>query len=504
MVQLKALEAAINQIETIHAHELTFTVDGQAITLRPLRSNEETDVQRYAQVAWEGMGEEGDTAAYQDFMDRVRLATLGFSIVRLGDMDLHGVDWVETGEIDENGNEISVPKWEAVRDLIRDQWAKAVSLQVFAKFGELLERVEIQASKLVKFDPTDLEEEIDRVEKRLADLKLKRNERKKNPTETPAQKAQKAVLRVDHQNQAARNRIRSNAGGNAAAGEASPERELPDEELQGVPQAVSQRLPQPAGQPGRPPQVAAREPSQSPPQPRHEPPQPQGRQSAIPQEAAPPDRYTLPDLSEEPPRQAPFEDSVDEQGFALPHEGDSFFDPSDPDAAMAAEAKRQAQLHAHHMRSQREKKMAQQRAEAMGMPSREDAARQVQQRQRDAGRPSAVSLDPRTSGLREAANLQDQVFDTGAGRQQTARPQRTQPQQAQPTHPQPAGRPGAPATTLHGKPVYKMPTQVLDRPARQRHAEAVERQHGDAPPGPVQINPAAGGRQDKFRAPGSQ
>lgn len=498
MVMLKALEAAINQVETIYDHEFTFTVDGQTITLRPLRSHEETEVQRYAQVAWEGMGEDGDTAAYQEFMDRVRLSTLGFSIIRIGEMDLHGVEWIETGDVDDNGNEIAVPKWEAVRDIIREQWSKPLALQVFAKFGELLERVEITASRLVKFDPSDLDEEITRVEKRLTDLKKARADREKeSPTLSPVEKTQKAVADVDQQNRRIRSSLRDEESARSRADAAVEQmaQEIPDEEAPPPP-------PRQAAAPQRP--APPRAPAQAPQAPREPAPAAQGRQSAIPQEAAPPERHTLPDPSDEPPKQTP-QESVDEQGFALPHEGDSFFDPSDPDAAMAAEAKRQAQLHAHHMRRQREKKMAQQRAEAMGMPSREEVARQAQQRQRDTGRPSAVNLDPRTSGLREAANLQDQVFDTGAGRQQTARPQRAQPQQpAHPTHPQPAGRPGAPATTLHGKPVYKMPTQVLEKPARQRHAEAVERQHGDAPPGPVQINPAAGGRQDKFRGPGSQ
>jgi hypothetical protein len=186
---------------------------------------------------------------------------------------------------------------------------------------------------------------------------------------------------------------------------------------------------------------------------------------------------------------------MDEQGISFPHDGDSFFDPTDPDAAMAAEARRQAQLHASHLRRQREQKMARQRAEEMGMPSREDLARSQQQRQRDSGRPNATRLDTRTAGLREAANLHDQVFDAGGGNQQTGRPQRAQPQQAQ-------GRPNAPAT-LHGKPVFKMPTQTLDKSSRQQREEVV-REHGDAPPSPVQINPTVGARQSKFRGPNDQ
>lgn len=502
MVMLKALEAAINQVETIQDHELTFTVEGQEITLRPLRSNEETEVQRYAQVAWEGMNEDGDTAAYQEFMDRVRLSTLGFSIVRLGDMDLHGVEWIETGESDENGNPISQPKWEAVRDLIREQWSKPLALQVFAKFGELLERVEITASRLVKFDPSDLEEEIERVEKRLAELRKKREDKEEEQPASSVEKAQKAVAQVDKRHSRMRNHMRG--------GPDHQDRQPPSGGDEGAPQDTSapsepQQQPSAETQPQEgTPQGAQEPPQASPPQPPAAPPRqppqppeaPQGRQRAIPREMAPPDRPAEPAPSSEPElKEEPQSPMLDEQGVPLPHDGDSFFDPSDPDAALAAEAQRQSHLHAQHLRRQRQQKMQRQRAEELGMPTPADVARERVQRQRDAGKPQATSLDPRTSGLRQAANLHDHVFDAGGGRQQTGRPQRAQPQA-------PAGRPQAPAT-LHGKPVYKMPTQTLEKPSKQQREE-VAREHGEPAPSPMQVNPPAGGRQAKFRGPEDQ
>jgi hypothetical protein len=482
MVNLKALEAAINQVETIRDHEFTFEIDDKRITLRPLRSHEETEIQRYAQEAWEGMDEDGDTAAYQEFMDRVRLSTLGFSVVEIGDLDLRGVEWLETDEIDENGNVVSVPKWEAVRDLIRDQWTKALALQVFAKFGELLERVEISASKLVKFDPSDLDEEIERVEKRLEGLKKKRDQRA-NPEvkQTNVQKAQKAVVEVDQQHQQVRENLQER---------------LSRSQEQSVQPGPSQEAPEPPSEPPRaaPPQPPrrAREPSEAPQG-------AQGRRSSVPQQAQPPER--APDPSPQEARdeqgraeagqdQPKAEPVVDRQGIELPHDGDSFFDPSDPEAAIEAETRRQAALHAHNLRRQRERKMQQQRAEAMGMPSEAEMARERQRAQQESSRPrGATRLDPRTANLRQAANLSDQMFDAGAGRQQSARP-----------HPQP--QPGGPAkpATLHGKPVYQMPTQTLDKPSR----DQVQREHGEPAPSPIQINPTVGARQSKFRGPGEQ
>lgn len=463
MVTLKALEAALTQIEHLRDHEFTFEAGDMAITLRPLRSSEETEVQRYAQVAWEGVGEKGDTAAYQDFLDRVRVSTLGFSIVQLGDTDLRDAEYVETGETDESGNPVSVLKWQAIRDLISSQWTKALTLQVFAKFGELLERIDIKASKLVKFDPADLDEEIDRLEKRLNDLKLKRDERKA-PDTTPTQKAQKAAVDVARHEENVRQTMRSNLGPTAQA-----------QRQQDV-ENMAERPPEPEVAPESRPASQRQEAVEA----------PQRRQSAVPETAPPPERQNFSETQEmeqepsEQPTEAPV---VDEQGIELPYDGDTFFDPTDPAAAMAAEGRRQAMLHARNLQRAREKKMAAQRSETLGTPTSADLAKERLRAQQERAHPPAVSLghDPRTAGLRQAANLQDQMVDSGAGRVQTARPQQPPSQRQSPTQ-------------LHGRPVYKMPAQTLDRPQNTRSS--------DEPP--VPINPTPGGRQSKFRGPGEQ
>lgn len=493
MVTLKALEKAITQVEKLGKHEFTFVVEDVEITLRPLRSQEETEVQRYAQVAWEGVGDDGNTAAYQEFMDRVRKATLGFSIIRLGTVDLHNVEWIETGEQDESGNTIAVPKWEAIRDLISREWAQAFLLQVFAKFGELLERVEISASKLVKFDPADLDEEISRLEKRLADLRLAKKQRETQEPTSSAQKAQKVVAQVDRRHAEIRNDLRSATGPTAAAERAQRAQEAQEvvlEDLEEEPPAAPQARPQaPQGRPttpqasqSRPTAPQASQAPQGPPTT----PQAQGRRSAIPQ---PQEEVAPPAPSPAPQTPAPPAPLLDEHGIELPHEGDSFFDPADPDAALAAESRRQAAFRKKATERAREKKeMADRRAE-LGVPTNAELARERMRAQQDGGRPQATRLDvdPRTAGLRHAANLTDQMADTGAGRIRSGRPATPAPT---------PGRAGAPAQ-LHGKPVWQMPPQTLERPERAR-------QHGEPPDSPIQINPPPGGQNPRFRGPGQQ
>ena len=479
MVTLKALEAAVIQVEQIRDHEYTFEAAGTQITLRPLRAEEETDVQRHAQVAWEGVGEEGDVAAYAEFMDRVRLATLGYSIVRLGDTDLHDVDYVETGEQDENGNAVSMPKYEAIRDLIAHEWTKQMLTQVFSKFGELLERVEIEASKSVKFEASDLDEEIDRIEKRLVELKAHRDQ-KKPPDASSMQKQQKGVVKAEETRQRIHDRIRSQPGPAGRAADAAAAAAPTTRDIQEAVREVTDEV-----SPEAPAQEASQQAPPQPPQP-EAPQQPQGRRSAIPDSAPPRERPVAPEESEgaqEPQQASP---PVDQQGVLLPHDGDSFFDPADPDEALAAETQRQAQLHHQHMQRQRQVEMERRQREELGIPTEAELARERQEGRRQTTLPKATSLDK--TGLRAAANVHNAVFDAGAGQVRSGRPQAA---------PSPGGQ-GVPAQ-LHGKPVYKMPTQTLDRPAKE-----TQREHGDPAPSPVKINAPAGGRQGKFRGPGDQ
>ena len=444
MVNLKALEAAITQVERIRDHEFSFEAGGMEIALRALRPDEETEVQRYAQIALEGRpsGDDAptDQASFTDFMDRLRHAALGYSIVQMGALDLRDVEYIETEEEGPGGLPVSLPKWEAMRDQIATEWSRTMLTEVFGKYGELIERLEIRASKSVKFDPVDLDAEIKRVEKRLEELREMRKSK--------AEKDEAAVAR------------------DLSASEA--------------PQAPRQP-PQEAPQPSSPPQQPVSQPPQG---------SPQRRQSAVPAQGPAPNERREAAAPATPPEQEPQQPEepapveVDAQNIPVPHDGDSFFDPTEPDEAMEAETRRQAVLHRQHVQRQRERKLEAQRREALGLPSEAEMARQTKEASRRSEAPQgAVRIDPRTASLRDAANLSDSVFDTGAGSIQSARPA-----------PSARGAPASQGAQLHGKPVYKMPTQTLDRSQKAAGRE-------DAPAEAVQVNPRAGSRNEKFRGP---
>ena len=441
MVNLKALEAAINRVENVRHHELTFEVDGQKITLRILRPEEEAEVQKYAQIALEAIGpnQTPDQGAYMDLMNRMRQATLGFSIMRIGDIDLHNVEFVETGEHDQSGNPISVPKWEAIAGLVKE-WGQHMLSEVSQRYGDLVDMAEIHAAKVVKYDAVDFDAEIVRVEARLKDLRGARAKRDGKAEGGPVpQKAQPTP--------------RQQA--------AAPQQQDPQQQARESSQPV-------------PPQSSG------------------GRQSPLPQAAPPRERQPQQAAPEQPQEPQASQQYRDEQGILLPDEGDSFFDPSDPGQAMEIEARRQAMLHQQHIARQRAQAEQERLRREMGVPSEQEMAEQMAEGQRQANRPKAVDLSGPSPGssvdsLRQAANLQNAVADNRGAAVRPGRPQRAQPQA------QPQGQPAQ----LHGKPVYKMPAQTLERPQ-------TTRAHGDPPPGPAQpLNPTAGARNPNFRPKGS-
>jgi len=471
MVNLKALEAAVMKVERIRDHEFCFEVDGTKICMMPLRPDQETEVQKYAQVAMEEVREgDANQAAFADFMDRMRHASLGFSIVQIGDVNLRDLEFVETGDVDEQGNPVSVPKWEAVCELVSREWSRLMLSQVFGKFGEMLDRLELRAQKAVSFDPVDLDEEIERTQRRLGELQDAKK-RIKAPTPDALTRQQQEVVKIDKAAEENRNMIRRGA----------------DEAQVNLPQ------------PEAPQERSAPEPTAQAPQPRDDRPQPpqsgtiEGRQSPVPQ-SAPPQERPAPAAESQIPQQEttqqqPPQQFVDERGIPLPNDGDSFFDPSDPDAALAAETHRLQMFHAQNQERKRQQAEQARAREAMGIPNDQQFAQEQLRAQQDNNRPKAVDLSRpvgnAVQSVRQAANVHNAVADPRTNSVVPGRPR----QQVEPTQQRP-GQPPKPAQ-LHGKPVYKMPTQTLDRPENQR-------QHGEPAPGPVQVNPSAGGRNPNF------
>ena len=166
-ITFEALERALAPIEEIGKEELTFPCNGIPVTLRILVPEEETEVHRYSSSKED---EEDSLAAANAFLERLKIGVLSYAIVAVNDEDFHGVDFVETGEELKDGKKVRVPKYKALRDLLK-RWPGAIRAAIFRKYVELLGRVEAKAEAAIEFEPSDTDAEIERVEARLKTLK---------------------------------------------------------------------------------------------------------------------------------------------------------------------------------------------------------------------------------------------------------------------------------------------------------------------------------------------
>jgi hypothetical protein len=195
MLDLSTLKEALAPLSKMGRDEFVFeATDGMQVTLRPLLPLEEVAIQRFsASVLDDIQAQEGldnndnmSRAAAMDYFDRFRIEIIANSIVQVNDLDLRDVKYVATGETLENGTPVQVSRGIAMRGIVQG-WSRAMITVCFARYGDLVQKIADIADKIAKTTLPDLDAEISRVEKRLADLKEDRATRAKGDPSVTAQ-----------------------------------------------------------------------------------------------------------------------------------------------------------------------------------------------------------------------------------------------------------------------------------------------------------------------------
>jgi len=350
-INFKSLEKAISQVEQISEMELAFEANGVQVTLRTLRPVEDIDVQRRAQAVLDaetGDAKSPNTVALAEFMDQLRFGLLGYSIVQIDDLDLRTVTYIQNE--DENGEVYDQPKHQAVEQLVRDKWSREMLAVVFKKFLELQEKVSVRAQNAVKFDVQDLDQEIERLEKRMEELKEARASRLK-PVEDTIVRAREIVGSENN-------------------------RQVEAREAAGATKTV----------------ITA----------------PTERPRAVPPVAPPP-----PARRPEPVVTTPVEPVAQDDGkFPDPFDGDSFIDTADPDAAIEAEGRRQEILYRQQLEQKARQKAMQEEQHAQRVQEAQVRRAASTVSSPPGGAVDVSTLGGRASrdpGLRQALNTQDAV-----------------------------------------------------------------------------------------------
>ena len=187
-ITLDLLEKALAPIEAIGRGETTFDVGGTPLTLRVLFPEEEAAIQKYAAQAM--TDEEG---AALEYLERFKLSVLSYALVSVGDQDFREVQFIETEEKLPSGLKVKVPKAEAVRKLLT-RWSGVVRSGMFRKYVELTTRIEKESEKIILFEPSDTDSEIERLGKRLEQLKAEKERLKDDSSVSSVSKMAKVIL----------------------------------------------------------------------------------------------------------------------------------------------------------------------------------------------------------------------------------------------------------------------------------------------------------------------
>lgn len=302
---LDALEKALAPIEHIGREEATFEADGVKVTLRVMLPEEENEVQRYASKALpaplgdEDADEQATSVDQLDYIERFKVAVLSHALVAVGTSDFRDLKFVETDEELDNGKKVRVEKHVALRQLLH-KWSGALRTRLFQKYAELLDVMEKKAEEAIEFEPSDIETEIERLEKRLE--KLREKQERGKPSVASGLKAQiEAINEME---------------------KPLPGEEAPEETPVPAPPQEAQEPPPEASGP-RKPIVPSQAASAPPPQRAQEPPKAQEGPTPIPEDVLPPQTAGTPVPPEMP---------------------GSLVDMSDPDNLRAAVAEEEARI----------------------------------------------------------------------------------------------------------------------------------------------------------------
>jgi hypothetical protein len=164
------IKNGLSKFQNLGILEDTVEIHGMEIDLRTLKQGEHKLVNQYVASYMDQYEEEAESIAIDATMDffAVRKAEpLTHAIMRIGDIDFRGIEYIETGEVNEEGVPLKMEKHVFVRHLLYDMDPSVIDA-LHNKYADMLSESEEKAAEKIKF--RDPEEELRRVEKRREEL----------------------------------------------------------------------------------------------------------------------------------------------------------------------------------------------------------------------------------------------------------------------------------------------------------------------------------------------
>ncbi len=199
-MNLDMLKAAMKPLEDFGKDEIEIEVNGTIVVLKTLLPVEEVSCQKYASGVLEQIREEIDIENDQmsrhgalDYFDKFRTEVISYAIIKIGALDFRGVEFIETGELLDNGKPKKIKRQLALRNIIQESWSRAMITICFSKYGDLITKLSEKAEKVAEKSISDLDAEIDRIAVKLEKLKQEKDKRALGDPSVTAKQIQNLV-----------------------------------------------------------------------------------------------------------------------------------------------------------------------------------------------------------------------------------------------------------------------------------------------------------------------
>jgi len=167
------IQAGLQALKKLGIQRETFTVLGVELTIATVDSKAHQEINTYVTSYMQAYEEgDGDSAynfdATLDFFLVRKVEVLSHAILKMGDLDFEGVEWVETGDKHpDNSSKVKVAKSKFLRDLLMGVDQTVVDV-AYRKYAELIELAESRSVEGVVF--RDLEDELSKARATVARL----------------------------------------------------------------------------------------------------------------------------------------------------------------------------------------------------------------------------------------------------------------------------------------------------------------------------------------------
>lgn len=162
-LNLSELIQAMSPLSEMCKKERVVDLAGVSVTLKHLTPKEEIEVQRLLPDITE------NASFAMEFADVFRRETLCRAIIKINNLDLKGVETVETEEKLSSGVTRKIPRQEAVLKII-EGWSRPVISKIFEEYTILSEEIDSDLDESLKLKTEDTKATSENLKKRSEDI----------------------------------------------------------------------------------------------------------------------------------------------------------------------------------------------------------------------------------------------------------------------------------------------------------------------------------------------